>query len=305
MIKKITNMFPIWAILFAIIALLSPEFISGYKSLIIPLLVLIMFLMGITLTLDDFIRVLKSPTIIFVGVLLQYLIMPAAAFIISKIYGLDDELLVGMVLVGSVAGGTASNVICYLAGGDVALSVTMTTVSTLLAFILTPLITSFYAGEYIPVPILDMLFSILKIVLLPTLCGVLVNRYFAKNVAKFKDYLPLISMLAIVLIISIVVSLNSALLLTIGGTLIIAVVSHNLVGLILGYYISLLLGYNKKVCITISIEVSMQNSGLAVALATKYFPALSALPGAIFSIWHNISGSLIACYWSTKNLNGK
>lgn len=305
MTKKITSLFQIWAILFAIIALLAPEYISGYKSLIIPLLVIIMFLMGITLTLDDFVRVLKNPTIIFVGVFLQYLIMPAAAFIISKIYGLSDELLVGMVLVGSVAGGTASNVICYLAGGDVALSVTMTTVSTLLAFILTPLITSLYAGAYIPVPIVDMLFSILKIVLLPTLGGVLVNRYFAENISKLKDLLPLISTFAIVIIISIVVSLNSALLLTIGGTLIIAVISHNLVGLTLGYYIPLLLGYNKKICRTISIEVGMQNSGLAVALATKYFPALSALPGAIFSIWHNGSGSLIASYWSNKSLNEK
>jgi len=228
--------------------------------------------------------------------------MPAAAFFISKIFGLGNELLVGMVLVGSVAGGTASNVICYLAGGDVALSVTMTTVSTLLAFILTPFITHFYAGEYIPVPILDMLLSILKIILLPLLGGFLLNRYFSKQVLKSKEFLPIISMLSIVLIIVIVVGLNSEKLLTIGGTLVFAVIAHNLIGLTSGYFIPRILGYDEKTCRTVSIEVGMQNSGLAVALASKYFSTLSALPGAVFSIWHNLSGSLIASYWSNKNI---
>lgn len=166
-IKKIASLFPLWAILFSVVSLTFSDFFSNLKFLIIPLLIVIMFTMGITLTIRDFLRVLKNPSVIILGVALQYLVMPLSAFAISKILGLQNELLIGMVLVGSVAGGTASNVICYLAKGDVALSVTMTTFSTFIAFILTPVLTSFYAGEYIPVPIVDMVLSILEIVLLP------------------------------------------------------------------------------------------------------------------------------------------
>lgn len=300
-IKKIASLFPLWAILFSVVSLTFSDFFSNLKFLIIPLLIVIMFTMGITLTIRDFLRVLKNPSVIILGVALQYLVMPLSAFAISKILGLQNELLIGMVLVGSVAGGTASNVICYLAKGDVALSVTMTTFSTFIAFILTPVLTSFYAGEYIPVPIVDMVLSILEIVLLPLLVGVWANKYLSKIAVKSKDIFPLISMIAIVVIIAIVVALNKERLLTIGGTLIIAVISHNLIGLALGFYVCKLLGYSTKICKTVAIEVGMQNSGLAVALASKYFPTLATLPSAVFSVWHNLSGSILAGYWTRKS----
>jgi len=305
MVNKITKLFPLWAIVFSIGAYIFPEYFSNFSLLIIPLLIIIMFSMGITLTLKDFVRVIKEPKIIFIGVLLQYLIMPAAAFFISKLFDLNSELLVGMVLVGSVAGGTASNVICYFAKADVALSVTLTTFSTLLAFIFTPVLTYFYAGQYIPVPIINMLLSILKIVLLPIIIGVLLNRYFYKQILSYKEILPLISMIAIISIIAIIVALNNENIKSMGGILIFAIICHNLLGLSFGYFIPQLLGYNEKICRTISIEVGMQNSGLAVALASKYFPTLTALPGAIFSIWHNLSGSLIASYWQNKKYFNK
>lgn len=301
MIKKITSFFPLWAILFSVIALFIPHYFQPFKDLIIPFLIVIMFSMGLTLTVDDFVRVIKDPKKIFLGVALQYLVMPLLAFFISKMFGLSDELLVGMVLVGSVSGGTASNVICYLAKADVALSVSMTTVSTLFAFIVTPFLTSFYAGQYVPVPVVSMLASILKIVLVPLILGVILNKFFHERTQKLDPILPLISMFAIVFIIGVIVALNHEKISSMGFAILIAVVLHNLSGLTLGYFSGKVFNYDEKTCRTIAIEVGMQNSGLAVALASKYFSSLSALPGAIFSIWHNLSGSLLASIWVRKN----
>lgn len=300
MIKKITILFPLWAILFSIIAYLQPSLVIGFKSWIIPLLILIMFCMGITLKISDFKRVLKRPKIIALTVFLQFLIMPLSAFVISKLFNLSDELLVGMVLVGAVSGGTASNVIAYLAKADVALSITMTICSTLLSIIVTPYLTLFYVGQTVPVPALSMLLSILKIVFIPVVIGIILNHFFHKYIEKRHDIFALFSIIAIVFIIGIIIGLNESKISTIALSLMLAIACHNISGLIGGYYVAKLFGYDKKECKTVAIEVGMQNSGLAVVLAMKYFTPLSALPGAIFSIWHNISGSVLAGIWSKQ-----
>ncbi|WP_419782816.1 bile acid:sodium symporter family protein [Malaciobacter marinus] len=300
MIKKISILFPLWAILVSVFAYFQPEAVVGFKSWIIPLLVFIMFCMGITLKVEDFKRVLKRPKIIVITTLLQFLLMPLAAFVISRLLNFSTELLVGMILVGAVSGGTASNVIAFLAKADVALSITMTVVSTLLSIVITPYLTLLYVGQTVPVPVFSMLLSTMKIVLLPVLLGLVLNHFFHKHIAKREELFALLSIGSIIFIIAIVIGLNQERISSIAISMFVGIILHNLIGLSGGYYISKLLGYEHKVCKTVAIEVGMQNSGLAVALATKYFTPLSALPGAIFSIWHNISGSIIAGYWSKK-----
>lgn len=301
MIKKINALFPLWAILASLFAYMQPSAVVDFRSWIIPLLVLIMFCMGVTLQIADFKRVAKRPKVIALTVVLQFLLMPLAAFVISKIFNFSTDLTVGMVLVGTVSGGTASNVMSYLAKADVALSITMTVVSTLLSIVVTPYLTLLYVGMSVPVPASSMLISILKIVFLPVVAGVVVNYVLHKYIEKRQDFLALLSILAIVAIIAIVVGLNEPRISTVALTLFLGVMLHNLTGLVGGYYIAKLFGYEKKICKTVAIEVGMQNSGLAVALAMKYFSALSALPGAIFSIWHNISGSIVAAYWGKED----
>jgi len=302
MLDKITKLFPVWAILFAVIAYLSPEIFTSLKSLIIPLLMLIMLSMGLTLTINDFANIKDKKSAIAVGVFLQFTIMPLVAIVISRALGLSNELTIGMILVGSVAGGTSSNVMCYLAKGDVALSISMTAISTMLAVLLTPLISSLLAGQSVDVPVIPMFLSLLKIVVLPIVVGVSLNTFFTKSVSKFHAVLPLFSMLSIVVIIAIVVALNAANIDKIGGMVVLAVILHNTLGLVLGYGLTRLLGFSPNVCRTIAFEVGLQNSGLAAALAMKFFSPASAIPGTVFSLWHNISGSVLAGYWAGKPL---
>ncbi len=301
MIKTFSTLFPLWAIAISVFAYFQPDLMTDFKSWIIPLLILIMFCMGVTLKIEDFKRVLKRPKIIAVTVLLQFLLMPFIAFGISTVFDFSTELLIGMILVGAVSGGTASNVIAYLAKADVALSITMTVVSTLLSIIVTPYLTLLYVGQTVPVPAFSMLLSILKIVFIPVVIGVIINHFFNKHIEKREDVFAFLSILSIVFIVGIVVGLNQSKIGTVAVTLFLGIILHNLLGLFGGFYIAKLLGYSKKECKTVAIEVGMQNSGLAVALAMKYFTPLSALPGAIFSIWHNISGSILAGYWSKKD----
>ncbi len=290
--------FPIFAIVFSIFASRHPEFLVDYKFAIIPLLGMVMFAMGMTLTMGDFKRVMKSPKVIALGLLLQYGLMPLLAFIIGMILALPTTLMAGLILVGTCPGGTASNVICYLARADVALSITLTAISTLLAVFLTPVLTWLYIGQEVPVPIINMMLTVLKIIILPVTLGVFVNRYFGQYLTQVKQLLPFVSVTAIVFIIAIIVALNAHQISQLAFPIIRAVVLHNGLGLAGGYVIARWLGYDKKICRTLAIEVGMQNSGLGVALATKYFTALTALPGAFFSIWHNITGSLLAAYWT-------
>lgn len=300
MISVLTRLFPVWAILLSLLALIHPALFVDLKPAIVPLLGVVMFGMGMTLTTADFGEAIRRPRVVGLGVSLQYLVMPLAAWLIGIALGLPPEVLAGLVLVGACPGGTASNVICYLARGDVALSITLTTISTLLAILLTPALTWIYVGQTVPVPVALMLWSILKIVLLPVALGVLVNHLIGKKLEAVKEIFPLVSVLAIVLIIAIIVALNEQNLSTLGIAVAAAVVLHNLSGLVAGYWGARALGMDERTARTLAIEVGMQNSGLGVALAVKYFSVSAALPGAIFSIWHNLSGSMLASYWSRR-----
>lgn len=266
-----------------------------------PLLVLIMFSMGLTLRWQDFQQVATQKRLVLLGVAIQFFVMPLAAFMLSKAMEFSAELTAGMMLVGTTAGGTASNVIVYLIGGRVALSISMTLVSTLLAVVLMPLLTWLYLNQMIYVPAGKMLSSLLMIVLLPVLSGMLVMHLLKNRLTAVQPFLPLVSMIAIVLIIAIVVALNHGRMSSVGLAVVAAVILHNLIGLFFGYSLTKLLGYDRQTCRTVAIEVGMQNSGLSVALALKYFSPLSALPGALFSIWHNLSGSLLAAFWRPEN----
>lgn len=271
------------------------------KGAIVPLLGLIMLSMGLTLTFDDFRQVAKRPKAISAGVFLQYLFMPLCAFIVSRALGLPAGLSAGMVLVGACPGGTASNVVCYLAGGDVAMSIALTASSTLLSVAATPVLTWLYAGQSVPVPVWNMVVSIFKIVFLPVSAGVLLNTLASRWIGPIKGLLPALSILAISFIIGIVMALNRHNIETMSALTAAAVILHNLSGLAAGYGITRLAGWDERTCKTIAIEVGMQNSGLAVALAVKYFSAAAAIPGALFSLWHNLSGSLLAAYWSWRD----
>ena len=256
--------------------------------------------MGFTLTWPDFQEIMKQPRVIVLGVALQYTVMPLAAFLIAKLFSMPMELLIGMLLVGASAGGTASNVITYLAKGDLALSISMTLLSTLLAVLALPLLTWLYIGQMVYVPVSDMFISLFKLILLPITIGTTLNTLYHKQIKTFEPVFPLISTIAIVVIIAIVVALNQENIQHVAGTVVTAVILHNSLGLLAGFWLIKKLGYTDKVARTVAIEVGMQNSGLSVALALKYFTTASALPGALFSIWHNLSGSLLAAYWRRK-----
>lgn len=305
-LKQFNQMFPIWALLLATLAYFQPQLFIGLGDLpfitlgelIFYLLALIMFFMGLTLKPTDFIRVFTQPHKVLIGTGIQFIVMPLAAFIISKALLLSPELTAGMVLVGATAGGTSSNVITYLAGGKVALSITMTLVSTLVAIVATPLLVELYVGQTLDVPVANMMQDIAKIVVIPVVLGVAVNLLLGRRLGKAGNALATGSMLCILLVIAIVVSLNAGRIATLGPLLALAVMLHNLVGFAAGYFGAKLLKCDERECRTIAIEVGMQNSGLAAGLAAKYFGAASALPGAIFSVWHNISGALLAGHWS-------
>jgi len=296
-------LFPLWAIALSTLAYLQPSAFTGMKPAIIPLLSIIMFSMGLNLTLSDFRQVLTMPGLVSSGLLMQYSIMPLAALLISQLLQLDPTLSIGLILLGSCPGGTASNVITYLARGNVALSITLTCLSTLLAVFLTPLLTLLLADTAIEVPAGQMLISILNMVILPVSAGLMLNHFFPQHIRSVSPWLPLIAVTAIVLIIAIITALNASALATLGLTVLLAVFLHNLTGLLSGYGVARLLGYPARECRTLAIEVGMQNSGLAVALALKHFSAAAALPGAIFSIWHNLSGSVLAYFWSRNSRN--
>ena len=296
------TLFPIGAVLISILSYLFPELLTPFKSSIVPLLGIVMLGMGMTLRPENFFEVCRRPKTITIGVSLQFILMPLIAFVVASALKLDEALLIGLVVMGSCPGGTASNVICYLAKGDVALSITLTMISTILAVIFTPILTWVYIGERVPVPVLDMMYNIFLIILLPVITGVLVNYYFGKHLHFMKHVFPYISVLAIILIIGIIVALNHNNIPMVAMPLLAAIFWHNILGLASGYYLARWLKIDERACRTIAIEVGMQNSGLAVALAQTYFTSLAALPGAIFSIWHNITGSILAGYWGSKTI---
>lgn len=303
MLKKFTSLFPLWAVLLSAVAYFYPEYFAPHKGLIVPFLSLIMLGMGVTLSVDDFLAVLKKPSVVLLGTVMQYTLMPLIAWLICLALKLPTDLMAGVILLGCCPGGTASNVICYLAKGDVALSIVLTSVSTLVAFLATPFLTWLYIGQAVEVDVMGMLVSVVKIVLVPVVFGLSINYFFEEKINKIRDIFPAISALAIVIIIAVIIGTNSANLEQLGPLVLLAVVLHNSLGLAGGYGVAKALKLSETEARTIAIEVGMQNSGLSVALAIKHFTAAAALPGAIFSIWHNLSGAFLAGHWSRDSLH--
>lgn len=304
MLKRATDLFPLWAVLFAGLAWWAPELFAPGRPAIVPLLGLIMFGMGATLLPRDFAAVVRRPGVLALGAALQFGGMPALAYGVARGLELPAELAAGLVLVGSCPGGTASNVICYLARADVALSITMTAVSTVVAIVATPLLTSAWVGATVDVDVVGMIESIFRIVLVPVALGVAANTWLGAPLAPLQRVFPLVSVVAIVAVIAIVVALSHERLAELSGLLLVAVALHNASGLVLGYGLPALFGLPEAQRRTLAIEVGMQNSGLAVALAVKHLGALAALPGAIFSVWHNLTGSALAAWWSRRHEGG-
>lgn len=295
------NAFPGLALLFSFLAIQFPHWFTPLAEWIFILLGIIMFTMGMTLKWTDFANLLKNPILIAFGVILQFALMPLLAWLVAWLLNLPLLLMTGLILVGSCPGGTASNVICYLSQGNVALSVTLTMMTTLLAVIATPVLTWFYVGQSIDVPVLAMLLSLLKIVLLPVSLGIMLNTYLNSRLESIKPWLPVISVSTIVIVIAIVTALNVDNVKQLTLSVAIAVILHNLLGLLTGYFFTRWAGYDIQTARTLAIEVGIQNSGLGTALTIKYFGALAALPGALFSIWQNLFGALLAQYWRRKN----
>lgn len=260
------------------------------------LLMIVMFGMGLTLKLEDFKLVFTRPKDILIGCVAQFTVMPLLAFALGKIFGLDAALLAGVILVGTCPGGTSSNVITYLSKGDVALSVGMTSVNTLLAPLLTPAITYLLLRTTVTVDPISMFLSIIKVVIIPIALGFVINKLFGKVTQKLVKVLPTISVIAICLIVVAVVSHNSEKIMTTGLVVFAVVILHNLLGYACGFGIGRLLHMSVPKTKAISIEIGMQNSGLATSLAGTAFPdlAMATVPGAIFSVWHNISGAILA-----------
>ena len=269
------------------------------------LLMIVMFGMGLTTKLSDFAIVFQRPRDIITGCAAQFIIMPLLAFILGKAFNLNTELLVGVVLVGTCPGGTSSNVITYLSKGDTALSVGMTSINTLLAPFLTPLLTYLYLRTSVSVDAKAMFLSIIQVVIVPIGLGLLINRLFGKYTQRIRDSLPLISVAAICLIVAAVVSHNSEKIMSTGLIIFVVVILHNLLGYLFGYLIGVLFKMDLPRKKAVSIEVGMQNSGLATTLAGSAFPNLTmaTVPGAIFSVWHNISGAMLAGWFNRKSKN--
>ncbi|MEN3793261.1 bile acid:sodium symporter family protein [Fulvimarina sp. MAC3] len=290
--------FALWTILFAVLGFFMPGVFSYFVPWIVPLLGVIMFGMGLTISFDDLKEVVRRPFDVCLAVVLQFVIMPLTALVLTLLIPMSPEVAAGVILVGCCPGGTSSNVMTYLAKGDVALSVACTSVSTLLAPILTPFLVYIFASQYLPVDAGAMFVSILKIVLVPVVLGILCQRFFGKAVRAAVSILPLVSVAGIVLIIAAVVAVNQERIATSGLEILAVVALHNLIGLVLGYMAARAFSVPERKAKTISLEVGLQNSGLGAALATAHFSPLAAVPSAIFSVWHNISGAIAANYFA-------
>ena len=281
----------------AALALFKPETCLWIDpTWITYLLMLIMFFMGITTKLEDFKVVFTRPKDVIIGCIAQFTIMPLLAFALGKVFGLETGLLAGVILVGTCPGGTASNVITYLSNGDVALSIGMTSLNTLLAPILTPAITYLLLKTSVVVDVKSMFMSIIQVVIIPIVLGLIVNRLLNKQIEKIKSVFPMISVLSITAIVGCVVSHNSAKILSTGLVIFAVVILHNLLGYLCGYLVGTITKADLSKKKALAIEIGMQNSGLATSLAATAFPslAMATVPGAIFSVWHNISGACLA-----------
>lgn len=297
----LVNNMALFVLLIGVVGAARPQTLTWVGPYVGWLLGVVMFGMGMTLTFQDFKRVLQRPWEVLLGVVAQFLIMPLAAWFLVWLFALPAELAIGVVLVGTCPGGTASNVISYLAKGDVALSVSMTMATTLLAPVVTPTLTWLLAGSWIEVSFTAMMISIAQMVLLPLLLGLTAHHFFERTVEKILPVMPVVSVVTIVLLVGGVVALGAESLLDVGLLMAAIVVLHNAFGLVLGYGMARLFRLDSKKARTVSIEVGMQNSGMAASLAVLYFSPAAAIPGAIFSVWHNISGSIVANYFARRD----
>jgi len=286
------------------------------RQFVIPLIMSIMFCMGTTLSIDDFKRVFKMPHAVLIGVFLQFLIMPFVGKGVAMVFTSNNEVAAGIVITGSSPGGVASNVITFLANGNVALSVTMTAFSTLFAPIMTPTMTKWLAGSYIPVDFWKMLFTIIKMVIIPIGSGLIVHSFLEKMGKVHHIYarlyeiimiaLPKLSMFVIAFACAIMTAnaRDKLLVGTIVISVVISVAVHNFFGLVLGYYGARVTGLGERECRTIAIEVGLQNSGMAAGLALTVLKSeLASIPGVVYSSWHNITGAILASYWRRKKLS--
>ncbi|WP_394556582.1 bile acid:sodium symporter family protein [Acinetobacter baumannii] len=295
--------FALWVIIFAALALWQPEFFVWLKAYIPWILGIIMLGMGMTMTVDDFKGVLQSPKAVLIGVVAQFVVMPGLAFILCKLFSLPPEIAVGVILVGCCPGGTASNVITYMAKGNVALSVACTSVSTLLAPVLTPAIFYLLASQWLKIDAASMFISILQVVLLPIVIGLILRTWLKRQVESYIQVMPLVSVIAIVAIVAAIIGGSKAAILQSGLLILAVVILHNGLGYLLGFTAARFFKLPYADSKAIAIEVGMQNSGLGVALAAVHFAAspITAVPSAIFSLWHNISGPALATYWASKH----
>lgn len=301
--KVAVTVFPLIILGALVGGLIFPDAAAPLLSGVNYALMVIMFGMGLTLTLPDFAVVARRPWPIILGVLLQFIVMPLSALFVTWAFHLDPALAVGVILVGCAPGGTASNVVAYLAKGDVALSVAMTSVSTLLSPLVTPILTKYLAGQYMPVDAPAMAKSIMMIVFIPVVLGLIVRRLMPRFVATLLPALPWMSVLGISYAVLGLVGASSERILS-GGLLVLAVVIvHNALGLGLGYGVARISGVGESAARTTAIEVGMQNSGLAAGLGAQYFTPEAAVPGAIFSVWHNVSGSALAAFFQRRPLD--
>jgi BASS family bile acid:Na+ symporter len=302
-VQIITRWFAAWVVLFALIAFFMPSMFLPVKPAVPYLLGIIMFGMGMTLTLQDFRRVAVAPRAVSAGIFGQFVIMPLAGWTIAKALRLPPELAVGTILVGTCPSGTASNVMAFLARADVALSVTVTAVNTLLAPVLTPLLLKLLAGAYVHVNATQMFFEILAVVVAPTLAGLALNQYFPRISRRAAPVAPLLSVLGIVLIVSFIVAANKGRISQFGPLLAASVALHNAAGLAGGYWLARLVKLDESQCRAVGIEVGIQNSALDIQLAQKFFSHMPGmtLPGAFFSLWQNLTGPVLASWWSRRH----
>lgn len=301
-LNLLTNAFPLWVLFGGIAALFIPQCFTWFTGPLITWgLAVIMLGMGFTLTLDDFKRVATMPKAVVLGFIAQFSIMPFLGWSIGKIFQLDTAFAVGLILVSCCPGGTASNVVTYLARANVGLSVVMTLCSTLGAVFMTPLLTSWLAGTLVKVNGWGLFVSTVQVVVLPVIAGLACNRYFPRAVAKIQTVSPLVSVIVIALICSSIVGANAEAIKHSAASLLGAVFCLHAGGFALGYAVSRLLGFPEQSARTVSIEVGMQNSGLGVILARKHFAdPLTAVPCALSSVFHSVIGSVLAGYWRLK-----
>lgn len=296
----ITKLFPVWLIFFSGLAFLYPDTIKHQGPLVTYLLGTIMLGMGLSMSVDDFKLVLSRPKDVIIGIVLRYLIMPAVGWGVAKLLGLPPALAAGLILVGCCPSGTASNVMSFLAKADTALSVTVSSFNIILAPLLLPATFMLLAGAEVHVSAQAMFLDVVKIVLGPVVLGMVLRGLFSSFVDRIMKIVPVISVIAIIWAIAIVVAMSASKLVTVALIAFAAVAMHNALGLLLGYGASKALGMGERQARAITFEIGIEMSGLAVVLAIAHLEPLAAVPGAIFSVWHNFTGSIIAGYWANN-----